>query len=100
VFGNLSLLLTLVAFVPLITMVGIVATEVVGLFELSRAFDLEAGPYDYLVLVLTTIPYQLILAFAGVRAVLREMLGRRGWEKTAHAGLHRLPMPVPSIEEI
>src|SRR4029450_7795807 len=32
--------------------------------------------------------YQAVLAFAAVRAVVRELRGDRGWEKTAHMGLH------------
>jgi len=99
IFGQLPLLLTLAAFVPLLIMVGIVATELVGLFELSRTFHLGAGLRDYAVVVLTTIPYQLILAFAATRAIWREALGRRGWEKTEHAGLHRTPVALLPIGE-
>ena len=33
--------------------------------------------------------YQVMLAVAACRAVLREARGERGWEKTAHTGAHR-----------
>ena len=49
---------------------------------------------DYLLLVLGTPPYQVVLAVASLRAVWRELRGERGWEKTAHAGLHRTPEAV------
>ncbi len=38
-----------------------------------------------------TLPYQLVLAAAALRAVYRELRGQRGWEKTSHVGAHRLP---------
>ena len=98
IVGHIPLLLTLAAFTIVFMMIGIVATEVVGLFEFSRSFHLRAGFRDYLRLVLTTIPYQLILAFAATRAAWRELRGHREWEKTAHAGLHRQPVGVATME--
>jgi cellulose synthase/poly-beta-1,6-N-acetylglucosamine synthase-like glycosyltransferase len=96
VFGQLPLLLTLMAIAPLLMMIGILATEAIGLTELSQAFSLRARPIDYLMLVITLIPYQLLLAVAAIRALWREMLGNRGWEKTDHEGIHRVPVSVPS----
>ena len=32
--------------------------------------------------------YHALLAFSAARAVVREAVGARGWEKTAHFGLH------------
>ena len=55
----------------------------------ARVFYMKPRAYDYIRLVLGLFPYQLFLASAAVRAVVREMLGRRGWEKTAHTGAHR-----------
>jgi cellulose synthase/poly-beta-1,6-N-acetylglucosamine synthase-like glycosyltransferase len=99
-FVQLPLLLTLVALTPLLMMFGILVTEIVGLSELSRAFTLHAGPIDYLMLVITMFPYQLILAASAVRALWREMLGQRGWEKTAHEGLHRVPVRPAQLGEL
>ena len=67
IVGDLPLLVTLVAFAPLLMMLGLMATEIVGLAELSRSFKLRVRPLDYLVLVTSIIPYQLVLAFAGIR---------------------------------
>ena len=60
-----------------------------GLREFGRVFYVKPRSYDYVRLVLGLFPYQLFLAGAAVRAVVREMLGLRGWEKTAHTGAHR-----------
>jgi hypothetical protein len=70
------------------------AFELVGLREFGRVFYMKPRAYDYLRLVLGLFPYQLFLASAAVRAVAREMFGRRGWEKTAHTGAHR-PATAP-----
>jgi cellulose synthase/poly-beta-1,6-N-acetylglucosamine synthase-like glycosyltransferase len=83
--------LTLIAFLPLVPMVTVVGIEVVGLAEFCRAYGERASIRDYARLVLGTPLYQGVLGFAAARALAREALGARGWEKTAHFGLHLLP---------
>ena len=61
--------------------------------SLLEFYGRRARLRDYVRLVLGTVPYQLILSFAAVRAVLREARGARGWEKTAHVGAHRAAEP-------
>jgi cellulose synthase/poly-beta-1,6-N-acetylglucosamine synthase-like glycosyltransferase len=81
--------MTLLSFVPLVPTVLTVAAETAGLGEFARTFGLRAGPRDYLRLVLGVVPYQVLLAFASLRAVWRQMRGNSSWEKTAHSGVHR-----------
>ncbi|WFR68439.1 hypothetical protein P9139_09870 [Curtobacterium flaccumfaciens] len=40
-------------------------------------------------LVLGLVPYQVFLAAAAVRAVVRHARKQNGWEKTEHTGQHR-----------
>jgi cellulose synthase/poly-beta-1,6-N-acetylglucosamine synthase-like glycosyltransferase len=80
--------LALISFVPALPIVAILAVEVAGLGEFCRAYGERASPRDYARLVLAVPLYQLVLAFAAARAVVREARGARGWEKTAHLGLH------------
>jgi hypothetical protein len=87
--------LALVSFLPVIPTLAALAFELVGLREFGRVFYMRPRAYDYVRLVLGLFPYQLFLASAAVRAVVREMFGRRGWEKTAHTGAHR-PAAVPA----
>jgi hypothetical protein len=87
--------LALVSFLPVIPTLAALAFELVGLREFGRVFYMRPRAYDYLRLVLGLFPYQLFLAGAAVRAVVREMFGRRGWEKTAHTGAHR-PATAPA----
>ncbi|HWD53597.1 MAG TPA: glycosyltransferase [Acidimicrobiales bacterium] len=81
--------LALVSFLPVIPTLAALAFELVGLREFGRVFYAKPRAYDYVRLVLGLFPYQLFLAGAAVRAVVREVLGLRGWEKTAHTGVHR-----------
>jgi hypothetical protein len=48
---------------------------------------------DYVRLVVGAPFDQVVLAVAACRAVVRELRGERGWEKTAHSGAHRDAVP-------
>ncbi len=82
-------LVVMATFAPLLPTLATVAIEAVGLHEFGRAFDEKVRLVDYLKLVAGTLPYQLILAAAAVRATRRELRGDRTWEKTSHVGAHR-----------
>jgi glycosyltransferase XagB len=80
--------ITLVSFLPALPMLAMLAVEVAGLNDFCRTYGERASARDYGRLVLGVLLYQAVLAFAAVRAVARELRGERGWEKTAHMGLH------------
>jgi len=82
-------LAALISFVPLVPVLAVLVTEAVGLGEFCRNYGFRARWRDYLRLVLGTLPYHALLAFAATRAVARELVGNRSWEKTAHVGAHR-----------
>jgi cellulose synthase/poly-beta-1,6-N-acetylglucosamine synthase-like glycosyltransferase len=82
------LMVTLVSFLPALPMLSTLAIEVAGLGDFCRAYGEPASMRDYVRLVLGLPLYQAVLAFAAARAVAREARGIRGWEKTAHLGLH------------
>jgi cellulose synthase/poly-beta-1,6-N-acetylglucosamine synthase-like glycosyltransferase len=81
--------ITLMSFLPLLPMLAMLVVEGVGLAEFCRLYD-ERRPSarDYMRLVLGLPVYQVILALAATWAVVRQARGVRGWEKTAHLGLH------------
>jgi hypothetical protein len=83
--------LALFSFTPLIPLLTTVVVEAVALREFCDAYGRRATLRDYVRLVVGAFPYQLLLAAAAVRAVLRERRGDRAWEKTDHHGLHRRP---------
>ena len=88
----------LISFLPMLPTLATLVVELVGLAEFSRMFDLRARPIDYIKLVLGAMPYQLLLAYAALRASLREFRGRRDWEKTDHVGAHRTDLPAFGLE--
>jgi cellulose synthase/poly-beta-1,6-N-acetylglucosamine synthase-like glycosyltransferase len=80
--------ITLISFLPALPMLSMLAVEIAGLGDFCRAYGERASARDYARLVLGLPLYQAVLAFAAARAVAREVRGNRGWEKTAHLGLH------------
>jgi hypothetical protein len=68
--------------------------EVVGLHEFGRAYGFKVRLRDYVRLVYGWYAYYLLLAWAALNATRREVLGRRGWDKTHHVGAHRAPEPT------
>jgi glycosyltransferase XagB len=80
--------ITLVSCLPALPLLSMLAVEVAGLSDFCRAYGERASARDYMRLIVGALLYQAVLAFAAVRAVARELRGDRGWEKTAHMGLH------------
>jgi len=90
--------IAMLSFLPLVPTAATVAVEVAGLDEFCRTFGRRATLRDYARLLVGTPPYQLLLSAAAFRAVLRELRGQRGWEKTAHVGAHLGADPAPRPE--
>ena len=84
--------LALFSFLPLIIVLVSIAAEAAGLAEFTRLYGMKARPWHYAVLVLGTLPYQLILSFSAARAVVRTYRQQNEWEKTTHVGAHRAPV--------
>lgn len=85
-WARVPVAVALLSFLPLIPVLATVAFEVIGLREFCRCYFVRPRAGDYLRLVLGSVPYQLVLSVAAVRAAIREMAGHRGWEKTEHVG--------------
>ena len=81
--------IALVTFLPALPTVAMVVFELVGVREFCRVYLVRPRLRDYVRLAVGTPFYQLMLAAAACRAVIREARGQRGWEKTAHSGAHR-----------
>lgn len=87
--------IALLSFTPAVPLIAIVAIEVVALVEFGRQFRRRVRVRDHVRLVAGTVPFQAVLAAAALRAVLREVRRKRGWEKTPHLGVHLRPNAVP-----
>jgi hypothetical protein len=92
------------SFVPALSTLLGVAFDLAALREFGRLYYVRPRLRHYAAVVLGAFPYQWLLAAAALRAVLRELRGQRGWEKTAHTGAHRGPAaatttgPLPGRE--
>ena len=87
---SLSVDLVLAAFVPLFVELVALVLEVDALIRLRRA---EGGGKvrvrDVFWLVVSIIPYQLMMGLALITAAVREIRGNHSWAKTDHVGSHR-----------
>jgi cellulose synthase/poly-beta-1,6-N-acetylglucosamine synthase-like glycosyltransferase len=90
----------LISFVPAVPTIAMLTFEVVGLREFCRVYYVRPRLRDYARLLIGAPFYQVVLALAAVRAVVRELRGERGWEKTAHRGAHRRGGPQGAAIEL
>jgi glycosyltransferase XagB len=88
IWGKFPLLVTLVTFLPLIPTLVTVAFDVCMLHEFGRDHRFAISWYDYFRLIAGTPLYQMILAFAALRALFKFQRRDFAWEKTDHSGSH------------
>ncbi len=86
--GHVPIALALISFLPIVPTLGTFAFETVALHEFGRLYRLRVRPLDYLKLIVGGPFYQVLLAFAALRAVWRDRRGEGGWELTQHIGAH------------
>src|SRR5215472_14512223 len=82
-------LVALISYLPVFLLASHFMTAAVGLREFADAHGLKASWGVTLGMALAWFPYQLLLAFAALRAVGRLAVGINNWEKTRHVGAHR-----------
>ncbi|WP_237280253.1 glycosyltransferase [Subtercola vilae] len=89
IFVKVPTIVALVTFLPLVPTIITLAVEATGLAEFGRVYDKKVRVRDYVKLVLGLLPYQVFLALAAIRSVIRQVRGINSWEKTEHTGAHR-----------
>jgi cellulose synthase/poly-beta-1,6-N-acetylglucosamine synthase-like glycosyltransferase len=93
-------LITMLSFLPLVPMLAMLVSEGVGLAEFCRTYGERPGVRDYARLVIGLLPYQILLAYAATRAVVRQARGTTGWDKTTHLGQHLGQPAVARVETL
>lgn len=87
---ELPIALAMLSFLPLFIFAFNVIVQVTGLVEMlylrKQVFLIPAAVIIYFI---TFIPYQLLINFCAVRAVIRYSSGNFVWEKTTHFNNHR-----------
>lgn len=100
------IVVALLATVPLGISLLTIALDLLMLRQFGRTFGQQVRVRDYLGVALGGYPYQVVLSLAGVWALLRHLLGRTNWVKTAHSGAHLTAVPghggarVPAPAEV
>jgi len=89
-FNNQSILITLISFLPLIILLFQIFIQFSGILEISaKRKQLHYAIYLIPMFVLTYFPYQIILFYSTVRAIVRMVTGNIYWEKTTHFNTNR-----------
>jgi glycosyltransferase XagB len=86
----------LISYLPVVMLIAHFLVSAVGLREFTAAHRLTMTRADLVRMALAWLPYQLMLAYAAGRAVVRQARGINNWEKTAHVGAHRGPSIEPA----
>ncbi len=90
-FAKVPTGIALLTFLPIVPTLLTLVVETAGLGDFRRMYNVKIRFRDYARLLLGTFPYQVFLAAAAVRSVVREIRGINAWEKTEHTGAHRTP---------
>ncbi|TLM74552.1 glycosyltransferase [Pseudarthrobacter sp. NamB4] len=86
--GKFPIPITLLAFAPLVPAVAALAFDICMLQEFGRDHGYKIRLYDYFRLIAGTPFYQVLLAFAALRALMKFRRNDFRWEKTRHSGSH------------
>jgi cellulose synthase/poly-beta-1,6-N-acetylglucosamine synthase-like glycosyltransferase len=88
-FLRLPVLAAILTLLPLYVVGFQLLANLVGIVALGRSFGERVPMRLLLRMPFTFLPYQWLLGFSAMRAVVRHVLGRGEWEKTEHRGAHR-----------
>jgi glycosyltransferase XagB len=86
---KVSPVISLISAIPLLILALFITTQAIALYEFTRLYHKKWSPWYIFKLILLYIPYQCVLGFSAVRATIREMQQKVGWEKTEHINAHR-----------
>jgi len=100
---KVSVIVSLLTFIPLFLSLLTILISLIGLYEFGKDQGIKVKWRSYAWLIITFLPYQVILTISAARAFVRERTGSRGWEKTAHVGAHRVKQvkePAPAVSAV
>ncbi len=103
VFVKVPLPVAMLSWMPAVPALLVLFFEVAALKDFGKEYfgknqagrEHKVRPIDYVKLVISMPFFQILLMFAALRAVWRELRGRKDWELTAHVGAH-LNVAAPS----
>jgi glycosyltransferase XagB len=86
---HVPILIAMVTYLPLYALLLQALVTFVGAWMFVREYGQRLPIRTFLLLVITFLPYQWLLAYSSARAVYREFEENGDWEKTEHVGAHR-----------
>lgn len=91
---KLPLQIVFISLIPTGILIYQIAIEIAHLIQmLSVRKKIKFLPILLITFLITFLPYQIILSFSALRAVIRQIRGNNSWEKTTHTNSHRQPTP-------
>lgn len=88
-YVKMPVVISLFSFIPFLILGLQISTNIIGLYEFTKAYKLKFPFYMPLVIIFTYFPYQLMLMFSAFRALVRFVVSDNSWEKTLHINAHR-----------
>jgi cellulose synthase/poly-beta-1,6-N-acetylglucosamine synthase-like glycosyltransferase len=96
VFVKVPLPIAMLSWMPAVPALLVLFFEVAALRDFGKEYfgknqadrEHKVRAIDYVKLIVSMPFFQILLMFAALRAVWRELRGRRDWELTAHVGAH------------
>jgi cellulose synthase/poly-beta-1,6-N-acetylglucosamine synthase-like glycosyltransferase len=99
-FLKLPVAVALLSFAPLYVVALQLLVNIAGAVAFARTYQLRAPRWVILRMPFTYLPYIWLIGYSALRATLRQVRGRREWEKTEHLGAHRRPLPAPAPQPV
>lgn len=86
---KLPVFLAVLTFIPLYGFGLQACIDMLGLIEFMQSHGKSVSSKALASAAIGYLPYQWLLAFAAVRAIVRQARHQNNWEKTAHLGIHK-----------
>ena len=86
---RLPFVVAFLSFIPMLLLFLQLVTYNIGLYEFTKHHKLKFPLYMTIKILITFYPYQFLLGFSAIRAIVRILLKKSEWEKTLHVNAHR-----------
>lgn len=90
--------ISLLSFIPILLVFIQFMISTIAMREFINEQKLFNNRKIYFYMLMTFLPYQLLLGIGALRASYREVRGLNNWEKTIHSGAHRKMHEVSTFE--
>lgn len=86
---KLPMIINLLAIVPVYLLILQMLIAIIGLYEFTKNYKIKFPLHMPFVILVTFYPYQILLGYSALRAIVRLLTKSYSWEKTLHLNAHR-----------